>query len=235
MGLFGLGKPLAPKTAPRDASGQPAAARPGRDDFERDALAHLDSLYAMAMRLTRSPADADDLVQDTYLKAHRFSDHFEAGTNLKAWLFKILTNTFINKYRRATRERDVLEDAGQGPLGEGVMSHAAMRALTDPVGTALQPLVSAEIQRALDTLPEDYRTMILLADLEELSYKEIAEVVGCPIGTVMSRLHRARKQLQGQLYEHARALGIVTDADAAHGASAPIALDAYRERRAKGA
>lgn len=224
MGLFGLGKPLAPKTARHQ----------GRDDFERDALAHLDSLYAMAMRLTRSPADADDLVQDTYLKAHRFSDHFEAGTNLKAWLFKILTNTFINKYRRATRERDVMEDAGQGPVGEGVMSHAAMRALTDPVGAALQPLVTQEIQRALDTLPEDYRTMILLADVEELSYKEIAEIVGCPIGTVMSRLHRARKQMQTHLYEHARQLGIVTDEDAVSG-SAPIALDAYRERRAKGA
>ena len=242
MGLFGLGKPLAQKTqghAAQKTQGGAAqksggGAQRGRDDFERDALAHLDSLYSMAMRLTRSPADADDLVQDTYLKAHRFSDHFEAGTNLKAWLFKILTNTFINKYRRSTRERDVLEDAGQGPVGEGVMSHAAMRALTDPVGAALQPLVAAEIERALDTLPEDYRTMILLADVEELSYKEIAEVVGCPIGTVMSRLHRARKQMQTHLYEHARHLGIVGD-DSGTSAKAPIALDAYRERRAKGA
>lgn len=243
MGLFGIGKtPASPDTgttpAAAGSAAVPNAGRAqlrGRDDFERDALAHLDALYAMAMRLTRSPADADDLVQDTFLKAHRFSDQFAAGTNLKAWLFKILTNTFINKYRRATRERDVLEDAGQGPVGEGVMSHAAMRALTDPVGAALQPLVSAEIERALDTLPEDYRTMILLADLEELSYKEIAEVVGCPIGTVMSRLHRARKQMQSQLYEHARELGIVTDADVADSGAAPIALDAYRERRAKGA
>lgn len=233
MDLFGLGRPHAQQVASQASAGGPPRSVGGRDDFERDALAHLDALYSMALRLTRSPADADDLVQDTYLKAHRFSDHFEAGTNLKAWLFKILTNTFINKYRRATREREVIEDAGQGPVGEGVMSHAAMCALTDPVGTALAPLVSAEIQRALDTLPEDYRTMVLLADVEELSYKEIADVVGCPIGTVMSRLHRARKQLQLHLYEHARALGIVPDEEAARG-DAPIALDEYRARHLKG-
>jgi RNA polymerase sigma-70 factor (ECF subfamily) len=230
MGLFGLGR--ARNSAPVTTDG--AASRPGRDAFERDALAHLDALYATALRLTRSPADADDLVQDTFMKAHRFREHFEAGTNLKAWLFKILTNTFINKYRRATRERDVLEDAGQGPVGEGVMSHAAMRALVDPQGVALEPLVAAEIERALDQLPDDYRTIVLLADVEELSYKEIADVVGCPIGTVMSRLHRARKQLQKHLYEHAVRAGIVDEAAIEDGVEAPIALEAWRERRARG-
>jgi RNA polymerase sigma-70 factor (ECF subfamily) len=232
MGLFGLGKA---RTTAAVTTADAATSRRGRDDFERDALAHLDALYATALRLTRSPADADDLVQDTFMKAHRFRAHFEAGTNLKAWLFKILTNTFINKYRRATREREVLDDAGQGPVGEGVMSHAAMRALVDPQGVALEPLVAAEIERALDQLPDDYRTMVLLADVEELSYKEIADVVGCPIGTVMSRLHRARKQLQEHLYEHAVRAGIVDEAALHDAVEAPIALEAWRERRARGA
>jgi RNA polymerase sigma-70 factor (ECF subfamily) len=224
-----------------------APERAAREEFARLALAHLDALHATALRLTRSSADADDLVQDTFLKAHRFYDHYEAGTNLKAWLFKILTNTFINKYRRATLERDVLDGVDQTPVGEGVMSNAALRALCDPDGTMLTPLVSREIRAALDRLPDDYRTMILLADVEELSYKEIADIVGCPIGTVMSRLHRARKQLQAQLLAQAIELGIVV-ADApgavASGAGAAdgcgsegsaVSLDRYRARRARGA
>jgi len=205
-----------------------------RADFEREALKHLDSLYATALRLTRSASDAEDLVQDTFLKAYRFYDHFEAGTNLKAWLFKILTNTFINKYRRSTRERTVLEGSDADPVGEGVMSNAALRGLSDPVGTALLPIVGQEIQAALDELPEDYRLMIMLADVEELSYKEIADVVGCPIGTVMSRLHRARKMMQRRLIDHAVSLGIVPPPgdDAEEGASpAPIPLDLYRKRK----
>ena len=201
-----------------------------RLEFEQEALKHLDALYGTALRLTRSPSDAEDLVQDTFLKAHRFSDSFEAGTNLKAWLFKILTNTFINKYRRKTRERDVLDGANKDPVGENVMSSSALRSLMDPINNALLPMVSQEIQKALLTLPEDYRTMILLADVEELSYKEISDIVGCPIGTVMSRLHRARKQLQGELFEHAVSLGIVNEP--AEQLEAPIALDAYRARKA---
>jgi RNA polymerase sigma-70 factor (ECF subfamily) len=207
--------------------------RAARAEFEREALKHLDSLYATALRLTRSSSDAEDLVQDTFLKAYRFYDHFEAGTNLKAWLFKILTNTFINKYRRSTRERNVLEGSDADPVGEGVMSNAALRGLADPVGTTLLPIVGQEIQAALDELPEDYRLMIMLADVEELSYKEIADVVGCPIGTVMSRLHRARKMMQRRLVDHAISLGIVAPAedDADEQAPAPIPLDAYRKRK----
>jgi len=204
----------------------------GRIEFEREALKHLDALYGTALRLTRSAADAEDLVQDTFLKAYRFHDHFEAGTNLKAWLFKILTNTFINKYRRSTRERSVFDGVDADPVGEGVMSTSAMRSLIDPVGTALTPLVGKEIESALATLPEDYRMMILLADVEELSYKEIAEIVGCPIGTVMSRLHRARRMMQKQLYEHAQSLGIVpVGSEDEPRAAQPIPLDAYRARR----
>ncbi len=205
----------------------------GRAEFEREAIKHLDALYATALRLTRGAADAEDLVQDTFLKAYRFHDHFQAGTNLKAWLFKILTNTFINKYRRSTRERSVLEGSDADPVGEGVMSNAALRGLVDPVGTTLSPIVGQEIQAALDELPEDYRLMIVLADVEELSYKEIADVVGCPIGTVMSRLHRARKMMQKRLVDHAVSLGIVPESailDVDDG-PAPIPLDAYRKRR----
>jgi len=204
-------------------SGQDLARR----EFEREALKHLDSLYGAALRYTRSPADAEDLVQDAFVKAYRFYDRFEPGTNMKAWLFRILTNTFINKYRRKTRERKVLEGKSAEPVGDGVMSRAAMRCLTDPVSEAQRGLIHAEIQDALDALPEDYRVMIVLADIEELSYKEIADIVGCPIGTVMSRLHRARKKMQKRLVAQAVQMGIIEEPS---GAPA-ISLDAYRRSR----
>lgn len=202
---------------------------PERDAFEQEALHHLDALYGAALRLTRSPSDAEDLVQDTYLKAHRFHDRFEAGTNLKAWLFRILTNTFINRYRRRTRERDVLDGIDADPVGEGVMSRAAMRALSSPVADAERSILAQEIQGALDNLPEDYRVMILLADVEELSYKEIAEIVGCPIGTVMSRLHRARKTMQKHLVAQAVELGVIPPQEDAE--EEPVSLEAWRRRR----
>lgn len=200
---------------------------PAREEFEREAIKHLDALYGAALRLTRSPSDAEDLVQDAFVKAYRFYDRFEPGTNMKAWLFRILTNTFINKYRRKTRERKVLEGREAEPVGDGVMSRAAMRTLTDPVSEAQRRLITAEIQEALDALPEDYRTMIVLADVEELSYKEIAEIVGCPIGTVMSRLHRARKKMQKRLVAQAVQLGIIEEPDGTE----PISLEAYRRSR----
>lgn len=208
-------------------AGSTKSQSPRRAEFEREALAHLDSLYATALRLTRSPSDAEDLVQDSLLKAYRFYDRFEAGTNLKAWLLKILTNTFINRYRRKTRERNVFDGAEAGPVGEGVMSRSAMRGLTDPVGNADRRLVAREIRVALDQLPEDYRLMIQLADVEELSYREIADIVGCPIGTVMSRLHRARRTVQKHLLDQAVQLGIVDD-ESEEGEAEAISLDAYR-------
>ncbi len=201
-----------------------------RAEFEQEALPYLDNLYATALRLTRSASDAEDLVQDTLLKAYRFYDRFEAGTNMKAWLLRILTNTFINRYRRSVRERKVFEGAIARPVGEGVMSRAAMRGLSRPVEDAQRRILAAEIQAAIDELPDDYRMMILLADVEELSYKEIAEVVGCPIGTVMSRLHRARKLLQSKLVQQAIQLGIV-DEPGDETADAPVSLDDYRRRK----
>jgi RNA polymerase sigma-70 factor (ECF subfamily) len=207
------------------------APNPLRDEFAAEALQHLDSMYASALRLTRSEADADDLVQDAFLKAYRFYDHFEPGTNLRAWLLRVLTNTFINKYRRTTRERKVLDGDEAEPVGDGVMSRAAMRALHDPDGDAMRALVTGEIQKALDELPDEYRLMIVLADVEELSYKEIAEIVGCPIGTVMSRLHRARKQMQAKLVTTALDMGIIEPDAEADATGEPVSLAAYRKTR----
>ena len=198
--------------------------------FEVEAKPHLDTLYSTALRLTRSPVDAEDLVQDTLVRAYRFYDRFEAGTNFKAWLLRIQMNAFVNRYRRKSREREVFEGAMAAPVGEGVMSRATMRALTDPVGDAQRRLISREINRAFEALSEDARAMVLLADVEELSYKEIAEVMGCPIGTVMSRLHRARKQLQSSLQTHAVQLGIIQP-DEDEGED-PVSLEAFRSRKA---
>lgn len=198
--------------------------------FEAEARPHLDTLYANAVRLTRSPVDAEDLVQDTLVRAYRFYDRFEAGTNFKAWLLRIQMNTFVNRYRRTARERQVFDGPMATPVGEGVMSRATMRGLTDPVGDAQRQLVAREINRAFEQLSEEARAMVLLADVEELSYKEIAEVMGCPIGTVMSRLHRARKQLQMSLQQHALQLGIIEADDG--DTEEPVSLEAFRSRKA---
>jgi RNA polymerase sigma-70 factor (ECF subfamily) len=203
-------------------------------DFQRAALEHLDALYGTALRLTRNQSEAEDLVQDTLVRAYRFQHHFEPGTNLKAWLLRILTNTFINHYRRSARERRVLDHEEGSPVGDGVMSRAAMRGLMDATTVAQEGLLREEIAAALAELPEDYRVMIVLADVEELSYKEIAESVGVPIGTVMSRLHRARKLMQKRLIHQALQMGIVREVEApqAEDEPAPIDLDSYRQKRA---
>jgi RNA polymerase sigma-70 factor, ECF subfamily len=202
-------------------------------EFEADALQHLDTLYAHALRLTRSPADADDLVQDTFVKALRFYDRFERGTNLKAWLLRIQFNAFVNKYRRRNKEHAIAESMSQEPAGEATVGRGMLQALVDPQTAALQSVVAKELQAVLDTLPEDHRTVVLLADVEELSYKEIAEIVGCPIGTVMSRLHRARRTLQTRLAEHAESLGLGAEKPAAE-VEAPVSLASYRKERSRG-
>lgn len=198
--------------------------------FEADARPHLDTLYSNALRLTRSPTDAEDLVQDTLVRAYRFYERFEAGTNFKAWLLRIQMNAFVNRYRRSVRERQVFDGAMAMPVGEGVMSRASMRGLTDPDGDAQRKLIAREITLAFDQLSEDARAMVLLADVEELSYKEISEIVGCPIGTVMSRLHRARKQLQLLLRSQAVDLGIIVDDG--QEPEEPLSLAEFRTRKA---
>ena len=178
-------------------------------EFEREALAHLPTLLAVGTRLTRNAAEAEDLVQDTLLKALRAREHFAQGSNMRAWLLRILTNTFINRYRRGGLERSVLDGPDADPLADGWIGASTMEAMRDPESRALRAVLEKEILQALDELPEEFRLAVVLSDVEELSYREIAEIMGCPIGTVMSRLHRGRRLLKGRLYQHARSLGIV--------------------------
>jgi RNA polymerase sigma-70 factor (ECF subfamily) len=203
-----------------------------RDDFEREALSCLDALLAVAVRLTRSRPEGEDLVQDTLVRAMRARHQFAAGTNMRAWLLRILTNTFINHYRRGGLEKSVLAGPDADPLADGWVGAATMQAMREPESQLLRPVLAAEIRQAIDELPTEFRLVVLLADVEELSYREISEIVGCPIGTVMSRLHRGRRLLRARLYEQARALGIVGPEpvlfeDEAH----PVDLEQYRRKR----
>jgi RNA polymerase sigma-70 factor (ECF subfamily) len=203
------------------------------DRFAEECVAHMDALYGVACRLTRSPTEAEDLVQDALVKAMRARHQFLIGTNLKAWLFRILTNTFINKYRHEGLERTVLEGPEGDPLVDGWVSASTMRQLRDPEQVALLPVIEGEVARALDALPPEFRLAVILCDVEEFSYQETADIMGCPIGSVMSRLHRGRKLLQKTLYEHALSLGIVKAETHVGGeaASAPADLAVYRARR----
>jgi len=209
--------------------------QPRQDGFLDECMSHMDALYGVACRLTRNPTEAEDLVQDALVKAMRARDQFQPGTNLKAWLFRILTNTFINKYRRGGLERSVLEGPDADPLADGWVSASTMRQLRDPEQIALLPIVEGEVRKALDALPPEFRLAVVLCDVEEFSYEEIADIMGCPIGTVMSRLHRGRKLLQKSLYAHALAMGIVKSEDAvgprAAQKPAPASLEAYRARK----
>ncbi|MBI2374461.1 MAG: sigma-70 family RNA polymerase sigma factor [Deltaproteobacteria bacterium] len=202
--------------------------RERQTEFEQLALEHMDALYASALRLTRSPKDGEDLVQDTYLKAFRFFDSFEPGTNMKAWLFKIQTNTFINKYRRRVKEREVAESPAEDVMFDRFVSADHVRALRDPEQDFFSKLLSDEVVEALDQVPVDFRMVVILADIQDFSYKEIAEIVGCPVGTVMSRLFRGRRILQKHLYDYAQREGILpntTESDE------PVDLEEFRRRR----
>jgi RNA polymerase sigma-70 factor (ECF subfamily) len=181
-----------------------------QERFERDALPLLDSLYGAALRMTRNPSDAEDLVQETMLRAYRSFESFEPGTNLKAWLFRILTNAYINTYRKRQREpRKVSQDElGEFDLYQQLKEQDPDFSVT-PESIVLDNLVDSDIIAAIDELPEQFRLAVVLSDIEGFSYAEMAEIMGVPMGTVMSRLHRGRKALQRRLWELARDRGIV--------------------------
>ena len=180
------------------------------DPFETEALTFLDALYRTGLRMTRSEADAEDLVQETYIKAFRHRDQYTPGTNLKAWLFRILTNTFINQYRRkaARPETTELDDVDESILYRHMRDISPGSSSPDPEAELINNTLSSEVKEALESLPEKFRTTVLL-DVEGFAYKEIAQMLDIPIGTVMSRLHRGRKYLQKRLYDVARDRGIV--------------------------
>ena len=195
--------------------------------FAEQAMEYMPQLYSAALRMTRNAADAEDLVQETYLKAYRGFDRFEEGTNLRAWLYRILTNTFINMYRSKKRRPTETElDEGEDlylyrRLG-GLEAARATRSAEDEL---MDFFTESEVKDAIESLPEQYRLVVLLCDVEGFSYKEIAEWLEIPIGTVMSRLHRGRKALQKQLYEFAVERGLTEAVAETAGAPAGASTD----------
>jgi RNA polymerase sigma-70 factor (ECF subfamily) len=189
-------------TPPSSGSSAPVDER--KAGFEREALVHLDALYRVALRLAGNAADADDLVQETMLKAYRAWDQYQPGTNAKGWLLTILRHTFINEYRRRARHPESVDIDAIEPFAvfEDVQED-------DPQGRFFDQIVDDEVLRAIDALPEQFREAIVLSDVEGLSYEEIARIIGVPLGTVKSRLFRARRVLQRNLYQYAVDMGYI--------------------------
>ncbi|WP_442855040.1 sigma-70 family RNA polymerase sigma factor [Curtobacterium sp. Leaf261] len=207
------GLPVAGENAAEVADETTVDAAELRRLFEAQALPFMDQLYGAAMRMTRNPADASDLVQETFVKAFAAFRQFRQGTNLKAWLYRILTNTFINTYRKNQRNPyqgtiDELEDWQLGGAESVTQSVSSRSAEAD----AIDHLPSSAVKDALQAIPEDFRMAVYFADVEGFSYQEIADIMKTPVGTVMSRLHRGRRLLRGLLADHARETGVVPDA-----------------------
>jgi RNA polymerase sigma-70 factor (ECF subfamily) len=211
--------------------------QPKRTAFERQALVHTDALFGAAYRLTRNARDAEDLVQDALLRAYRFWDSFQQDSNCKAWLLRIVTNTFINEYQRKKRSREVLDAASaEQDATDGVLVHAEANDKRSPEKVLMHHSVSDDVQRALESLPDDFRTAVILCDMQGLSYKEIADIMECPVGTVMSRLFRGRKLLASALREFAVAEGYVkpsTPTTPPADGDKPIDLETYRAAKAR--
>ncbi|MFY9551357.1 MAG: sigma-70 family RNA polymerase sigma factor [Thermoanaerobaculia bacterium] len=182
-------------------------------DFNSQVMPFVDSLYNTAYRMTRSAEDAEDLVQETYFKAYKYYDKFEEGTNLKAWLFKILKNTFINNYRKRKLEPRSVDFAEIEDSFERIVRRDSSEQPSDPESDFFSGVLDEDVKKALESLPYDYRMVVVLADLEDFSYKEIAEILECPVGTVMSRLYRGRKLLEKALLKYARKHGYIRGAE----------------------
>jgi RNA polymerase sigma-70 factor (ECF subfamily) len=176
--------------------------------FEREALPHSDLLYNYALRMTNNADDARDLVQETYLKAYRFWDKYEPGTNIRAWLFRILKNSYINRYRKESKAPDTVDYDDVQNYYPSIRDESADGG--DPEGAVFERLLDDDVAQAIADLPDDFRTVVILCDIEGLSYEEIAAFVDCPLGTVRSRLHRGRKMLRGKLLSYARERGYVS-------------------------
>ncbi|MFU8802498.1 MAG: sigma-70 family RNA polymerase sigma factor [Bradymonadaceae bacterium] len=210
------------------------AVQADRQAFHNEAIPHLDALYGTALRLTKSEEDAEDLIQETMLKAFRYFDKYEQGTNCKAWLFKIMTNTFINRYRKQQKRKEFLVDDDFRPLQE--RAEAPKRTpFQDSYESEEQlffKMFGDEVKAALEDIPVDFRMVVLLADLQDFAYKEIAEIMDCPIGTVMSRLYRGRRMLQARLADYASSQGFITteQEEEAEEESNTTNLEEYRQR-----
>ncbi len=199
-------------------------------NFEAAAMPFVDSLYNTAYRMTRNSEDAQDLVQETYLKAYRHYDKFQEGTNFKAWLFKILKNSFINNYRKKQSRPPQSDFAEIEDALESRVSDEATQNIKNPEDELLEDVLDEDVQRALDELPHDYRMAILLADLEGFSYKEIAEILEVPLGTVMSRLYRGRKLLESAMLDYAREHGYLRDGSPAKMRTRDADSKEYRDK-----
>ncbi|BDQ02615.1 sigma-70 family RNA polymerase sigma factor [Ignavibacterium sp.] len=178
------------------------------EDFEREAVPHMDALYNFALKMTGDSDEADDLVQETYLKAFRFFDKFEKGTNCKAWLFRIMKNTYINKYRKETKEPDKVDYEEVENFYENVKPSSTDSAHLEK--DIYDNLLDDELSEAINSLPEDFKTVVILCDIEGFTYEEIADFIDVPVGTVRSRLHRARKMLFTKLQKYASERGYIS-------------------------
>jgi len=180
---------------------------PRHKEFEQQALPHMEVLYNYALRLTGSPDDASDLLQETFLKAYRFWDKFEQGTNLRAWLFRIMKNTYINLYRKEVKEPDKVDYDEIESYYNIIRDESSDD--NDLQEKIFGQLLDDDVSKALESLPEEFRTVVILCDIEGLSYEEIAEFLQIPVGTVRSRLHRGRKLLYTRLYDYAKNRGFI--------------------------
>lgn len=204
--------------------------------FYEEAVPHLDPLFATALRLTKNGNDAEDLVQETMLKAFRYFGKYEKGTNCKAWLFKIMTNTFINRYRKNQKRKEFLVDEDFRPLQERAEAPSRNPFIDEFKGeeNLYFKLFGDEVKTALEEIPVDFRMVVLLADLQDFAYKEIAEIMDCPIGTVMSRLYRGRRMLQERLQAYAVERGLI-EVPAEDAAAEKVAdLASYRKSKTVG-